>query len=256
MDDQLITYVRDSAARGVTAEVTRQQLTSVGWDTKMVDHAISSVYPSASLSDLSSTVTNSINQNRGKWFLILGIMVFFGISSVIIGAIIFVTSPSRSLSKVNNSLASSEQSSSSLATLPNSVYQTYVNDEYNFRLTIPTDWSYKEYSRSTYGEFRIAFATKKNLPNDYFGEGDFVWLRVFPTSAKEKYAKFIAESKKGGVKPIILSGTKAFDTGKMIGVENAENAFELYPPTESANNGNPVYTPNAKRIISSWRFVK
>jgi hypothetical protein len=256
MDDKLIAYVRDSAARGITAEVARQQLTSVGWDPKMVDNAILSVYPSPTFSDLSTNISNSVTQNRGKWVVVLSIIIFFSISSLVIGAILFMTSPGRSLSKSDTSLASTQESNSSLATLPNSPYQTYINDEYNFRLTIPTDWSYKEYNRSTFGEFRIAFGLKKNLPNDYFGDGDYLWLRAYPISSRDKYGKFTSEIEKGGVKNIHLAGLDAFDTGKMVGLKNGSTVFELHPPTDQASDGSTVYDEISQRIIASWRFIK
>lgn len=253
MDDQIITYVRESAARGVPAQVTRQQLLSVGWDPSLVNHAINSVYPAEPLNNIASSVSQSINDNRGKWAIALVIMLFFTVSSVVIGIIVFASSPSRSLSRVSDSIASSEHSS--LVTLPNTNYQTYSNDEFSFRLTIPTDWTYREYSRSKYGEYRVAFGLKKNLPIDYFGDGDFVWLRVFPVSARQKYDPFIAESKKSGVRNYNLNGLSAFDTGSYVGVYNNRYAAEIHPPTMIDSDGSEYYDESARRIISSFRFI-
>lgn len=253
MDDQLITYVRNSAARGVTADITRQQLTSVGWDSKMVENAITAVYPAATFSTISSSVGRSIQVNRGQMLVALGIILFFVASSVVIGYLVFATSRSTSLSKVSDSQA---ESSSSIVSLPNSDYQTYINDEFHFRLTLPTGWTYKEYNRSSYNEFRIAFGKQRDLPDSYFGEGDYLWLRIYPASSSTKYNSFKADSQKGGVRQMSLGGVAAFDTGKIVGAEYKGFAYELHPPVQLASDGTTFYDENTKRIISSLRFTE
>ncbi len=253
MDDQLITYVRDSAARGVTADITRQQLTSVGWDSKMVENAITAVYPAATFNTISSSVGRSIQVNRGTLLMILGIMLFFVISSVVIGYLVFATSRSSSLSKISDSQA---ESSSSVVSLPNSDYQTYINDEFHFRLTIPIEWTYKEYNRSSYNEFRLAFGKQRDLPDSYFGDGNYLWLRIYPVSSSTKYTSFRAEFLKSGVRQMSLGGVAAFDTGKIVGAEYKGLAYELHPPVQLASDGTNFYDENTKRIISSLRFTE
>ncbi len=255
VDDQLITFVRDSAARGTSAEITRQQLTSVGWDPTQVDHAIQAVYPGMSISSLSTTVASSIQDNPSRWGAAAGVMVFIFICAGVLGFLYFVTSATHSLSSVNDSLADTKTTGSIVA-VPNSTYQNYSNTEFNFQLTIPSEWSYKEYSRSSYGELRLAFGTVRNLPKDYFGDGDYAWIRIFPTSAKSKYDGYKDEIKKTGVTQMSLNGVKAFNTGTMIAGEHKGNVFELHLPTQIENDGSVSYTDVSKRIISSFRFTK
>lgn len=255
MDDQLIIFVRDSAARGTNPEITRQQLISVGWDPKKVDHAIKAVYPTMSLANISSSVSTAIQENPSKWGAAAGVLVFIFICCGVIGFLYFVTSATHSLSSVNDSLADTA-SSGAVAVIPNSQYQTYSNAEFKFQLTIPSDWSYKEYSRSNFGEFRIAFGLVSNLPKDYFGDGDYAWFRIFPTSNKQKYSEYQNAIKKDGVSEMNLNGVKAHNTGVMIAGEHNQNVFELHLPTQVETDGSVSYTDTAKRIISSFRFTK
>ncbi|MDQ3239065.1 MAG: hypothetical protein M3P33_00935 [bacterium] len=264
MDQDLLNYVGQALIRDTPVHELRAELISVGWDPVMVDEAIEKLTPSG-LQQFSKLKIYGANENPDAQPLIVkkhynitpvltkivvGVMIFFVFGT----GILFIKDKF-----FNEPLAISppdiDQTSANATPT-----QFYYNVEHGFSVNIPPDWSVKEYPKDTYGdEWRIAFGFADDLPTDYFNEGSYIWIKIYPITNSKNYADFTYFASQVGqdkTTKTTLGGNVAFDTGVGVYSERKGFVYELYLSAIKDSGGNNIYTQTSKQAWNSFKFVR
>jgi hypothetical protein len=137
---------------------------------------------------------------------------------------------------------------------------TYTNYKYNFQMRLPADWARKEYSIKDYGgEARFAFGEAKDLPKEFFNEGNYMWLRIYNSAdvaQHSEYEYFKAQFSKDSTKATLLGGESAIDTGVVVTAEHKGYVYSLYLMSVKDEEGRLIYTPLSKQVWESFKFLQ
>jgi hypothetical protein len=263
MDVQLLEYIGQALIQGVPTYEIRQQLVNVGWDPKLVDEAMEKLAPSA-LSKTGMKPIKAANDNpmaqpmvvtkkMNPWPAITTsviVMLVIGIGTT--GALV-----AKNTFFVSKALPTPPPVDETAASQP--YVQSYTNSELHFSLKVPADWSIKEFPKDQYGdgEQRFAFGLASILPSEFFNEGPYVWVKVFPVSNKNysDFTFFKSQVGKGKTVKTTLGGNEAYDTSVAIYSERKGFVYELYLPTEKDSKDNSVYTNVSRQVWNSFRFT-
>jgi hypothetical protein len=265
MDENLLDYIGQSLIQGISPAVIRSQLISVGWDLKQIDEALEKLVPKA-LPQSNESVIVAANDNPNAqpyivkkvvnyWPIVTGLVIGF----IIVGAIVVGALFIRGRTSVSTALPTPPPVDETSA-FSQAGWQTYTNTEYRFSMKIPRDWSVKEYSKEDYGEGeqRIAFGLTENLPTEYFNEGPYIWMKIYPVTNElnyKDYTYFLSEVDKGKITKTSLGGNSAINSTVALYTEKNGYVYELYLNSEN-NSGERLYTEQSNLIWNSFKFTE
>lgn len=280
MEDSLHDYIHKAIAQGQSADQIKQTLISAGWEESAVVtalHDIQSVQqlnrtlpqvspqPTVTSSEPKSYYQASKSAPTSRFntsHFLLSIVFFLVIGGSVIGGLVYYyRGPSSTQTAKTDTPDSQNAQKQVAAQTPQPRGLAYTNSEYKFSVTLPENWSIKEFPFEEYApEKRIAFGPASELPNEFFANEDYVWMRIYAISEEELYKDYVfltsLVGKDAHATATTLAGKPAMRYNEFIATEYNKYVYEIHLLLESQENSTSAFTPESMQILQTFAFTQ